>query len=224
MRLFLLASAALIAVPAGATTLFSENFDSITANTLNITGTVASMDVTGGVDAVVPINSFGITAPSTVIDLDGSPGPGSVGKSGFNLIAGRTYTLSFVMGGAQRGSVADGVFVNLVSTMAGDLTGVSSTGLTSGFGGFPLGSSFIFSTTINGSAPFAVSSMTFLANNATSFGFRIGTSSADNIGPLLDSVALTQNAVPEPASWAMLIAGFGLVGAAQRRRKVALAA
>jgi hypothetical protein len=26
-------------------------------------------------------------------------------------------------------------------------------------------------------------------------------------------------AVPEPASWAMLIAGFGLVGAAQRRRK-----
>ena len=30
--------------------------------------------------------------------------------------------------------------------------------------------------------------------------------------------------VPEPASWAMLIAGFGLVGAAQRRRNVALAA
>ena len=30
--------------------------------------------------------------------------------------------------------------------------------------------------------------------------------------------------VPEPASWAMLIAGFGLVGAAMRRRKAALAA
>jgi hypothetical protein len=34
----------------------------------------------------------------------------------------------------------------------------------------------------------------------------------------------TPGGVPEPASWAMLIAGFGLVGAAQRRRKVALAA
>ena len=34
----------------------------------------------------------------------------------------------------------------------------------------------------------------------------------------------TGGAVPEPASWAMLIAGFGLVGAAQRRRKAALAA
>jgi hypothetical protein len=31
-------------------------------------------------------------------------------------------------------------------------------------------------------------------------------------------------AVPEPASWAMLIAGFGLVGAAQRRRKAVVAA
>jgi hypothetical protein len=31
-------------------------------------------------------------------------------------------------------------------------------------------------------------------------------------------------AVPEPASWAMLIAGFGLTGAAMRRRRVAVAA
>ena len=35
---------------------------------------------------------------------------------------------------------------------------------------------------------------------------------------LLDNVSL-QAAVPEPASWAMLIAGFGLVGAAARRRR-----
>jgi PEP-CTERM motif len=32
------------------------------------------------------------------------------------------------------------------------------------------------------------------------------------------------SAVPEPASWAMLIAGFGLVGAASRRRRQVLAA
>lgn len=32
------------------------------------------------------------------------------------------------------------------------------------------------------------------------------------------------NAVPEPASWALMIAGFGLVGAAMRRRSAALAA
>ena len=31
-------------------------------------------------------------------------------------------------------------------------------------------------------------------------------------------------AVPEPASWAMMIAGFGLTGAALRRRRIAVAA
>ena len=38
------------------------------------------------------------------------------------------------------------------------------------------------------------------------------------------SGTLTISAVPEPASWAMLIAGFGLTGAAMRRRKSALPA
>jgi hypothetical protein len=33
----------------------------------------------------------------------------------------------------------------------------------------------------------------------------------------------TTGAVPEPASWAMLIAGFGLTGAAMRRRRAAVA-
>jgi choice-of-anchor C domain-containing protein len=40
-------------------------------------------------------------------------------------------------------------------------------------------------------------------------------------GPALDNVAV---AVPEAATWAMMIAGFGLVGAASRRRRSAVAA
>ena len=32
------------------------------------------------------------------------------------------------------------------------------------------------------------------------------------------------SAVPEPSTWAMLIAGFGLVGAANRRRRIAIVA
>jgi hypothetical protein len=38
-----------------------------------------------------------------------------------------------------------------------------------------------------------------------------GTATADNFG--------TGGAVPEPASWAMLVTGFGLAGAAMRRRR-----
>ncbi|MBS3960497.1 MAG: PEP-CTERM sorting domain-containing protein [Sandarakinorhabdus sp.] len=50
----------------------------------------------------------------------------------------------------------------------------------------------------------------------------MGTTSNDNIGPILDNVLVTQ--VPEPATWAMLIAGFGLVGFAMRRRRTLSAA
>ncbi len=47
---------------------------------------------------------------------------------------------------------------------------------------------------------------------------------ANNAG--FDNITLgsARPGVPEPASWAMLIAGFGLVGAAARRRRVAVAA
>jgi hypothetical protein len=36
------------------------------------------------------------------------------------------------------------------------------------------------------------------------------------------SATIAASAVPEPASWAMMIGGFGLIGAALRRRKVAV--
>jgi hypothetical protein len=38
----------------------------------------------------------------------------------------------------------------------------------------------------------------------------------------LDNVVLT--AIPEPASWALMLAGFGMIGGAMRRRQIALAA
>ncbi len=48
-----------------------------------------------------------------------------------------------------------------------------------------------------------------------------GTSGADR--GFATYVDVTSSVVPEPASWALLIAGFGLTGAAMRRRKVAIA-
>lgn len=45
-----------------------------------------------------------------------------------------------------------------------------------------------------------------------------------NDGFSIDNVSFGGGAVPEPASWAMLIAGFGLVGAMARRRRFARAA
>lgn len=207
--------------PAGAAILFAENFDSIASNTLAITTTVASMDVIGNVDAVVPANPYAITAPSTVIDLDGTTGPGAVGKGGFNLLAGSTYTLSFVAGGAQRGSGSDSLYVRLLSSTGGDLNLISGTGLFSFLGSLNLADTFTaINSDLAGTTPFTDSVLTFLANNNTSFGFQIGTFSADNIGPLLDSVTLSQvGAVPEPGTLALLGLGLGLAGLAALRRR-----
>lgn len=48
------------------------------------------------------------------------------------------------------------------------------------------------------------------------------TGNSDALGGYLDDISLSTVTVPEPASWAMLIAGFGLVGmAARRRRRIA---
>jgi hypothetical protein len=52
-----------------------------------------------------------------------------------------------------------------------------------------------------------------------------GTSAATNEGAqsVNHSFSVTLAEVPEPQAWAMLIAGFGLVGAVQRRRRASLA-
>jgi PEP-CTERM motif len=224
--------AAVSSVANAGTVLFSEDFDSITANTLNIgpgnaVTMAASMDVFGEVDAVVPINGFGITGlTSTAIDLDGTPGPGGVGKGGFDLVAGRNYTLSFVVGGAQRGSVSDTFLVSLLSDLSGDLKLLGGTGVFGGLDPLLLSADFEALAILAGDTPFTQSSLNLRAVNNSSFAFRIGTNSSNNIGPLLDSVVLTESTgvIPEPATWAMLISGFGLVGTAMRRRRTLSAA
>lgn len=66
---------------------------------------------------------------------------------------------------------------------------------------------------------------TFLLNTGavspTQLHFGVGDGNfSDNGG----SFRVTISAVPEPASWAMMIAGFGLAGAAMRRKRTATAA
>ncbi|USX17080.1 PEPxxWA-CTERM sorting domain-containing protein [Oxalobacteraceae bacterium OTU3CAMAD1] len=48
----------------------------------------------------------------------------------------------------------------------------------------------------------------------------IATGTSDSLGTSLDNVSLT-TAVPEPETYAMLLAGMGLIGVAARRRKAA---
>lgn len=62
------------------------------------------------------------------------------------------------------------------------------------------------------------------AYNATAAGVESSGGTFDNWSGNGTEHAFYLNAVPEPASWAMMITGFGLVGAAMRRRTTLLAA
>ena len=70
-----------------------------------------------------------------------------------------------------------------------------------------------------GSQGFITYALACTPTQAGQFQLNFRTASGDNLGPVLDNVLVTQAAGPEPATWAMLIAGFGMVGAAMRRRK-----
>jgi hypothetical protein len=66
---------------------------------------------------------------------------------------------------------------------------------------------------------FQTGTFNFSVNAGDTYGFFVRSTDG-----ALGRGVMTIGAVPEPASWAMLIAGFGLVGAVARRRRITVAA
>ncbi len=134
------------------------------------------------------------------IDLNGLNSGGI--QQTFDTISGRTYRVVFSLAGNPDG----GPTQKVVSTVA---TGSSS-------------ASYTFDTTgatrtDMGWAPFVY---TFVADGTTTtLGFT--SSIGGSYGAALDAVSVS-GAVPEPATWALMILGFGAVGGALRRRTPAM--
>lgn len=221
----LVAAAMLATAAAGnATVLFSDNFDTA-IDVLNV-GSLPGWTITGAVDLVQQANGFGIgTCVSGCLDLDGSPGPGMILSNSIAFAAGIPVTVSFDISGNQRGGSGDVFTASTLFTpanggIAGVLSGPVSFTNTALFD--MLNMVTPYSETISSGRASLTYSYTFTANTAGSFQLGFATLSADSIGPILDNVLVTQ--VPEPATWAMLITGFGMVGFAARRRRIAVAA
>lgn len=222
MKSLVAVAALALAGSANAAVLFSDNFDGH-PTALTVTS-LAGWTVTGNVD-VVESGTFSIECSGKCIDLDGTTGPGAILSNPINFVAGRTVTVSFDVSGNQRNGSLDNFLASVIFTPANTGTAwlnsgpvdFTETAMLDMLNGTP------FQESINGGRGFFTYSYSFIANTSGAFQLGFGTLSADNIGPVLDNVLVTQADVPEPATWAMLIVGFGLVGAGLRRRRAVTA-
>jgi hypothetical protein len=129
------------------------------------------------------------------------------------LVAGKDYTLSFDYAGAQQQG----------------FSGKTTEGWTVDLGDDVAQTTKILSDPSHGFTGWHTASFTFVADASTevlSFLAKGGPTGAQPPFALLDGVSLTQvsSGTPEPASWALMIIGFGGVGAAVRLRRKQAAA
>ncbi|MGZ3272306.1 MAG: PEPxxWA-CTERM sorting domain-containing protein [Caulobacteraceae bacterium] len=159
-----------------------------------------------------PLNYFNnsvVASPDggSFVALDGdSTVRGGISQQITGLEVGKTYTLTFDWAAAQllnrTGPTTEQLQVTFGSqTQLTDVLSIASQGF-SGWKGV---------------------TMLFTATNATQTLSFLSIGTPDGLPPvaLLDGVSLT---VPEPATWAMMIMGFGTLGLMMRRRRMVTAA
>jgi choice-of-anchor C domain-containing protein len=145
----------------------------------------------GGVSVDLIKNSYG-SVTGTSVDMLGTPGPGSLSQS-FSYAANTTYTLSFDLSRNPNGSY---------TALSVDVNGIHNEYI-----GTSLANTQTFSFTTGQTA--GAQLLRFSSINGDGYS-----------GAVLDNVTLTA-AVPEPASYAMLLGGLGLMGFMARRRSAA---
>ena len=145
-----------------------------------------------------------VTIPSNALVL--SPGPGANG--------GPFSAIKFV-------APAAGVYQIAASAVQIDINintvgvGFADQGVLTGFDLVP-GSLSILSNY----QPLSLATSRFLAQGATVI-LLVGNDGSYYSDTTAVNFSLSNDAVPEPATWALMLGGFGLVGAAMRRRAVA---
>lgn len=219
-------SAFAFAAPASASVVLSDNFDSEAGapTTLNYTG-FANFNVTGQVDLVGTGNPYGTTGTGSYVDLDGTSGPGRITtKDFYSFNAGDVITLSMRVSANQRDGNSDDFFAGFSFLSDVDVQQYTLGGAWADSLGDE-GAVSDINTEISLIGPggsYDLYTISFVAGNAGSLQAYAGTTSGDNIGPLLDDFSLDISAgsapVPEPATLALMLGGLGL---AARRRKAA---
>ena len=204
------AAALSLAAPAtAATTIFSENFES----GLGVFTTSGQVGINTGQAYADCCGAFGSAAAlANHFVAFGSGGlPAGTLSTTFNTVAGVEYTLTFER--AALGAPADNLGSD--SSLQFDFDG--------GIGGL------VAVTDVNNNldSGFLTTHFNFIATGSTT---TLSITSFDeavfdrNLDQILDNISVTVAevaAVPEPASWAMMLVGFAGMGLAMRRRRSA---
>lgn len=193
-------------IAASAGTLFSEDFSGATPGTYGSAIPGSAFAVTAAnIDIVGQLNGSFFTCTDNpggnCIDLVGNNGAGAITSNPtFTLKAGNSYTVTF--GAILQGYTAGQGFTSFT-------VGLGSLSQQESVTGTPQQFALTFSPTAAQS------------NAALSFTTDVA---GDQVhGAVLDRISLTETApavsgTPEPASWALMLAGFGVVGGVMRRR------
>ncbi|WP_294046956.1 PEPxxWA-CTERM sorting domain-containing protein [Sphingomonas sp.] len=146
----------------------------------------------------------GTSSMGNFVVLDGDTlARGVLSQTINNLIAGNTYTLTFQWGAGQLASRNGATTESLTYSLGNQSFTTNTVNTTSG------GNQGWYTVTQNFVAGGTSQTLSFLSN---------GTPNGLPPVALLDNVSLTA-AVPEPASWALMIVGFGAMGYSLRRRR-----
>ncbi len=214
-----------LATQASAATVFYDDFDAEGGGATRLNyGGFANFDVSGGkVDLIGAGNLHKLVGSGSYVDLDGTRSGGGTltTKQWFGFNTGDLVTLSFAVSGNQRRQSLESDDALLAGFTFAGFTILKDYTLGGAFGAENLGASNVARTSNSAltvwKAPYQIYTVSFLAGSAGALKAFIGTSSNDNVGPLLDNVRVTiTSAVPEPSTWMMLILGFGLIGSRVR--------
>jgi hypothetical protein len=216
MRILLGALALTLAAPASAAALIT-NGTGFTGTGLDLTGFTGFYDFTAGPVALPGGITYTSTSSSSVI-----------GTGGYGLNENGVAATTPIIGTNGTTNTITLTFANPVSAFGAGFSyaviGNAPVGTAPVISAFDINGSLIASYDLEALAPIRSNGANefFLFRGIDGQGTGIKSFTMTG-GFIIAAGTFTNAAIPEPASWAMLIAGFGLTGAVMRRRRAAIA-